>query len=153
MKRPAYLKSLGMIGDELLDGRVADTNTLRLAQALEPLGLTISRRSTVPDDISVIIAEAENIAQRGTDLCIVCGGLGPTTDDLTREAFAQLNSVALIVERRYHRILRARFAARGLRITGNQLRQAERPAELERVDQSRGHSPGFYHCSRSLHVC
>ena len=71
------------IGDELLDGRVADTNTLRLADQLSFYNIGINQRSTITDDIDVIIREIKNIAERETELCVVSGGLGPTSDDVT----------------------------------------------------------------------
>ena len=85
MERPQRIEVLA-VGDELLDGRVADTNTLRLAAALSPLGLRIAQRTTVPDDLDDIGREARAIAARGADLCLVSGGLGPTADDLTAAA-------------------------------------------------------------------
>ena len=76
------------IGDELLDGRVADTNTLRLALALSEFNIQVTQRTTILDDIPTIVKEAKNISSRGTELCIVSGGLGPTSDDLTALAFS-----------------------------------------------------------------
>ena len=83
------------IGDELLDGRVAETNTLRLAEALSQFNIQVAQRTTVTDDTSVIVRETINICERGTELCVVSGGLGPTSDDLTAQAFADLDKVDL----------------------------------------------------------
>ena len=66
------------IGDELLDGRVADSNTLRLAEALHPLGLELMQRTSVRDAPAEIQREARAVIARGTALCVVSGGLGPT---------------------------------------------------------------------------
>ena len=72
-----------MVGDELLDGRVVDTNSVRLATAIGQAGQKLRARRTVVDDIDDIVSAARDIAARGTELCVVAGGLGPTDDDLT----------------------------------------------------------------------
>jgi nicotinamide-nucleotide amidase len=131
------------IGDELLDGRVADTNTLRLAQALAPLGLEIVQRTTVRDDIEVIIREARAIMQRGTKLCVVSGGLGPTADDVTSEAFAKLAGCALVRDEEQQKRIEQRLIQRGRPITDNQLKQADRPMLARVIANDRGTAPGF----------
>ena len=131
------------IGDELLDGRVADTNTLRLAVALAEVGLPIMQRTTVTDDIDAIVREAKSIAARGTKLCVVSGGLGPTADDLTSEAFAQLLGVGLIRDHEQVRRIEERLARRGRPVTDNQRKQADRPASAQLVPNAKGTAPGF----------
>ena len=105
------------IGDELLDGRVADTNTLRLAEALSGVGVKITQRTTITDDKEVIVREARAIAARGTALCVVSGGLGPTTDDVTSEAFADLLGVELIRDQAQARAIQARIERLGREMT------------------------------------
>ncbi len=131
------------IGDELLDGRVADTNTLYLAQQLRELGLGIQQRSTVKDSIDVIVKTAQQIIERGTTICVVSGGLGPTTDDLTREAFAELAQVELERVPRLVKHLEELFDSRGRELTDNQLKQADRPKGAETLDNALGTAPGF----------
>ena len=84
------------IGDEILDGRVVDTNSVRLAQRLAEVGLRIQQRTAITDDLAIIVREAGKVAERGTQLCIVSGGLGPTSDDLTAAAFAEVCGVELV---------------------------------------------------------
>ena len=115
-----------IIGDELLDGRVTDTNTVRLAQRLGEMGLKIQQRTTITDDLNIIVREATNIAERGTRLCVVSGGLGPTSDDITAESFAALLGVELERDPAEAKI-EERLQSRGREVTPNQLRQADRP--------------------------
>lgn len=132
------------IGDELLDGRVADTNTLRLAVALEPWGGRLSRRTTITDDVSVIAGSAREIAARGTGVCIVSGGLGPTTDDVTADAFAALCGVA--THRVPEQVIRIteRLAKRGVaEVSESHLRQADIPAGADALENSVGTALGF----------
>ncbi len=131
------------IGDELLDGRVADTNTLRLAVVLAELGLKISQRTTVTDDIEDIVREAKAVAARGTQLCVVSGGLGPTRDDVTSEAFAQLAGVGMVRDEAQVKRIEERLARRGRPMTENQRKQADRPKGAEIILNPNGTAPGF----------
>ena len=94
-RAPRRIEAL-IIGNELLDGRVIDSNTLRLARALQQIHLTLGQGTTVADDIDIIVATARGCIERGTQLCIVSGGLGPTRDDVTAAAFAKLAGVELV---------------------------------------------------------
>lgn len=131
------------IGDELLDGRVLDTNTVRLAGALAQVGLRIAQRSSITDDVDVIVREARAVAARGTRLCIVSGGLGPTSDDLTSEAFAGLLGVELVRDEEQVRRIEQRLQRRGRPVTDNQRKQADRPRGSEVLVNSAGTAPGF----------
>ena len=132
-----------MIGDELLDGRVTDTNSVRLAGALKLAGFKLRGRTTVIDDLDDIVRAARAIAQRGTQLCVVAGGLGPTDDDVTSEAFAQLSSSELHEDPDVVQKLRSLFEARGREMTSNQLRQARRPSTSKLLPNPVGTAPGF----------
>ncbi|MFN3199302.1 MAG: CinA family nicotinamide mononucleotide deamidase-related protein [Bradymonadia bacterium] len=83
-----------IIGDELLDGRVSDLHTATIAHHLEPLGLTINRQQALPDHLETLQTAFVEISERA-ELCIVTGGLGPTSDDLTVAAFAAAAQVSL----------------------------------------------------------
>ena len=131
------------IGDELLDGRVADTNTLRLAEALSEFNVQVAHRTTILDDTPTIVKEAKNISQRGTDLCIVSGGLGPTSDDLTALAFANLIKVELVRDEETATKIKERLLKHQRPITENQLKQADRPASSKILKNSVGTAPGF----------
>ncbi|MEE2742653.1 MAG: molybdopterin-binding protein, partial [Bdellovibrionota bacterium] len=131
------------IGDELLDGRVADTNTLRLADQLSLYNIRINQRTTITDDIDVIIREIKNIAERKTELCIVSGGLGPTSDDVTAEAFATLCEEELIRDEKTIQNIKQKLEQFKRPVTDNQLKQAERPKSSELLINTVGTAPGF----------
>ena len=131
------------IGDELLDGRVTDTNSVRLAQALGTVGLHLMQTTHITDDIAIIVREAQAVAARGTQLCVVSGGLGPTTDDLTAAALAQLCGVALVRDVEQEARLRAYLARRNRPMTENQLKQADRPQGAALIPNPVGSAPGF----------
>ena len=76
------------VGDELTLGQVVDTNSAWLSEQLAGLGIAIRAHATLPDD-QCAIARAFDEASRRCDLLVATGGLGPTRDDLTRQALAQ----------------------------------------------------------------
>ena len=131
------------IGDELLDGRVTDTNTVRLALALGEVGQHLVHRATVTDDIGAIVEAARAAVGRGAELCVVSGGLGPTTDDLTAEAFARLAGVPLARDAAQAQRIIDIIESRGRSVSANQLRQAERPQGSEVLFNAVGTAPGF----------
>lgn len=132
-----------VIGDEVLDGRIVDTNSQRLAQALRELGVLVAQRTVITDDVDIIVREAIAIAGRGTDLCVVSGGLGPTSDDLTAEAFAKLAGVPLVRDLAAEARIVAHLEARGRVVGDNQRAQADRPRGAELLDNPVGTAPGF----------
>lgn len=132
-----------VIGDELLDGRVTDTNTVRFAQRLTELGATLVQRTTITDDIDVIVREARAVIARGTTLCLVSGGLGPTRDDLTAEAFAVLAGVPLVRDPAQVARIEQLLASRGRSVSDNQRKQADRPRDAELIENDVGTAPGF----------
>jgi nicotinamide-nucleotide amidase len=131
------------IGNELLDGRVADTNSQRLASALGEVGLEISQRVTVVDEEQAIIEAARAAVARGTELCVVSGGLGPTADDVTAAAFAGLAGVELVRDAAWVERIESRFASRGFPVSENQRQQADRPRGAELIENPGGTAPGF----------
>ncbi len=131
------------IGDELLDGRVTDTNSVRLAAALAERGTTLAQRTTITDDIDVIVREARAVIGRGTDLCVVSGGLGPTVDDLTAAALAALAGVELERDPAQVAVIEERLRSRGRALGDNQKKQADRPAGSMVIENARGTAPGF----------
>lgn len=142
MNRPSRIEVLA-IGDELLDGRVADTNTLRFAQKLATIGLGIDQRCTVGDDIAAIAREAQAAICRGTQLCVVSGGLGPTSDDVTAQAFAEFAGVALERDSRQVTEIEKKLGLRDRAITENQRKQADRPKGAAPIENLVGTAPGF----------
>lgn len=131
------------IGDELLDGRVTDTNTIELARLLQEVGLSIAQRTTVTDDPDAIIREAQALIARGAELCVVSGGLGPTRDDLTSEAMAQLTGVGLVRDEAEAKRIAELLKRFGRDVTENQLKQADRPEGSTLVHNPMGTAPGF----------
>jgi len=128
------------IGNELLNGDLADTNTARLAGWLRRQGVAVRRGQTVPDVLDAIV-EAFERAASVAELVLVTGGLGPTSDDITMEAAARFAGVALVEDAPTLERLKARFASRGYPFTPNNARQALAPRGAEVLDNPVGTAP------------
>ena len=90
------------IGDELLQGFTVDTNSSWLGTTLLPYNIRIRKKLTVGVNLNDIISETQNILDDKYDYLFVTGGLGPTHDDITKEAFRQLLNDKLIFDENYY---------------------------------------------------
>jgi nicotinamide-nucleotide amidase len=129
-------------GSELLLGSVLNTHLQFLAQALFPLGLRIERQVTVPDGAVIQEAVAETFGR--ADVLLITGGLGPTTDDITREAVAELLGLELIHDETVMAAIEQRFARRNLTLSARNRRQAQRPEGATVLHNPNGTAPGLY---------
>ncbi len=129
-------------GTELLLGNVLNTHLQFLAEALFPLGLRIARQVTVPD--GEVICEALAEAAARAEIVLITGGLGPTTDDLTREIVSAWLGLELVHDREIMDAIEARFARRAMRISPRNQRQAQRPREAVVLWNHHGTAPGLY---------
>ncbi|MFC1574598.1 competence/damage-inducible protein A [Gemmatimonadota bacterium] len=131
------------VGDELLYGVTADTNGSWLAGELSSLGLQVTRRWVVGDEEEEI-QEVVARALAGVDLVVATGGLGPTPDDLTREAVAGLLGLPLGTDPVLLKGLEARFRARGYEVLPeNTLAMAMAPEGSRILPNPRGAAPGL----------
>lgn len=114
------------VGDELLDGRTRDRNANTLGALATREGWHLSEIRTVADELGAI-RDALSSLVRAADVVVTSGGLGPTSDDVTREAIAAAAGVALEVDPAAVERLHARYAARGRAMSETNLRQARFP--------------------------
>ena len=128
-------------GDELLNGRSVNTHARRLSEALGELGIELARETTVPDDRAAI-ASAIREAWARTPLAFVTGGLGPTCDDLTREALSDVLNRPIVADPPSLERLRARYAAAGRSMTASRERQALVISGADVLSNSAGAAPG-----------
>lgn len=132
------------IGNELLLGRASEKHLAYLASSLHPRGLRIRRSVVVSDDPNEIEAEVRRSRERA-DVVLTTGGLGPTSDDRTREAVARALGVALRRDEETVRRMEDFFRARGRSMTPNNLRQADRPEGADLIVNHRGTAPGIWY--------
>jgi nicotinamide-nucleotide amidase len=130
------------VGSELLSAGRRDSNAHWLAERLDRLGIALVARGLVVDE-SERIASLLAAALRRSELIVVTGGIGPTADDVTREAVARALDRPLERDLEQVNRLMRRFAAFGRRFGPEQLKQADRPRGATWIDNPRGSAPGL----------
>ena len=130
------------IGNELTTGQTVDTNTAWLARQASELGIHVSRHATVADDLEPLREEIRQATTKA-DLVLVSGGLGPTEDDLTRQALADAMGVNLEMREEHVERIRAFFTARGRPMPDSNKVQAMFPAGSDAIDNTCGTAPGI----------
>ena len=129
-------------GTELLLGNTVNTHLAFLGQELFPLGLRVERQVTVPDGDAIRVALTEAMGR--AQIIIVTGGLGPTTDDITREIVAEMFGLPLVEDPAVWEHIQSRFARRGLTMTPRNRRQAQVPQGARVLTNPHGTAPGLY---------
>jgi len=129
-------------GNELLLGDTVNTNAAWIGQRIAALGLMVARQTIVPDGAIIQDAIAEAAAR--SDVVLVSGGLGPTSDDLTRESTAALLGLPLVQDAEVTAQLEAFFAKRNRKLVASNLRQAMVPVGAVVLDNPWGTAPGLY---------
>jgi nicotinamide-nucleotide amidase len=130
------------VGTELLLGQITDTNSQWIGEQLAGAGIDSLFQAKVGDNL----ARVETVLRRmlaDADAVIMCGGLGPTHDDLTRDAIAAVMGVPLVHDDAVADVIRELFASRGRRMADNNLRQAQVPVGATIIPQTRGTAPGL----------
>lgn len=129
------------IGTELLLGQIVDTNAAYLSKFLAELGIDLLRRSTVGDNFDRVVDVISQAISR-SDIVFTIGGLGPTEDDLTKEAVAEALGVELVMDEESAQWIRAYFAARGIIMPERNLKQALVPKIGRVLKNDAGTAPG-----------
>jgi nicotinamide-nucleotide amidase len=130
------------VGTELLLGQVVDTNSSWIGEQLALAGIDSHFQTKVGDNRARIVSVLRLALDR-SDAVIVCGGLGPTHDDITRECIAEVMGVALERHDDIADRITQMFAGRGRRMADNNLRQADVPVGATVIPQVRGTAPGL----------
>jgi len=143
--RPLATAAIIAVGSEMLTPSKLDTNSLFITEQLNLLGIDVRAKAVVGDDR----AELEHVLRSWltrADLVVLCGGLGPTDDDLTREVVATVLDRPLAEDEAITAHLRARFASRNLPtpMPENNRRQAMVPRGARVIANSRGSAPGLW---------
>ncbi|MBV8777335.1 MAG: competence/damage-inducible protein A, partial [Alphaproteobacteria bacterium] len=129
-------------GDEVLTGKIVNTNFSYMTQKLEDVGLAVRWGTTVGDDRETLL-DAFLHASRRADAVIVNGGLGPTVDDLSQEIAAKAAGVDLVLNEQWLATMEAFFARRSRVMSPNNRKQAMLPTTSEILDNPIGTACGF----------
>lgn len=132
-----------LVGTELLNGGMVDTNSIYMAEQLNKYGIEIESKITVGDDIDEIIKSID-YGKRNSDLIIMSGGLGPTIDDLTKDAIAKYLGKKLIVKEEDLEELKRKFKERRFNFIPNNIKQIERTEGSVFIENGAGMAPAMY---------
>lgn len=130
------------IGTELLLGEIVDTNSAHIARNLRDIGLNLFFTTTVGDNEARIVEALENALERA-DIIITTGGLGPTVDDITRQAVATATGRSLVFSQELLDQIAERFARFGSQMSDNNRQQAYIPANAIPIENPVGTAPCF----------
>ncbi len=130
------------IGSELLLGQIIDTNSASIAKSLAENGIELVHTTTVGDDLQRM-KETINAAIHRSEIVITTGGIGPTEDDLTREAVAQVTEHPLIFQPHLMEQIEALFKRRGFQMAESNRKQAYIPETAIPIENPKGTAPGF----------
>lgn len=138
------------VGTELLIGSILNTNAKFLSERLIDLGVDVVRQVSVADDMNSIIKEL-NISMNEADLTFLCGGLGPTNDDLTREALAKFLNKKIYIDKDAKEKLVLRFEKINKKMTDNNIKQVSLIEGSKKLDNNWGLALGEvndYNCKK-----
>lgn len=130
------------VGTELLLGQIVDTNSSWIGEALALAGIDSHFQTKVGDNRDRIVLALRTALAR-SDAVIVCGGLGPTQDDITREAIAEVMNVELVRDEALMARVSAAFGSRGREMARSNARQADLPVGATPIPQVQGTAPGL----------
>jgi nicotinamide-nucleotide amidase len=130
------------IGTELLLGQIVDTNSSWLGEQLSAAGIDSCLQVKVGDNLKRMVKAIRQTLE-DADAVIICGGLGPTHDDITREAIAEIMGVELEFNDEVGMVISEIFASRNRRMPEINMRQAMVPKGASIIEQRRGTAPGL----------
>ncbi|MCJ7449132.1 MAG: competence/damage-inducible protein A [Bacteroidales bacterium] len=131
------------IGDELLIGQTIDTNAAWMGAELSRLGFDIHRKISIHDDRNDILETLKETSGRA-DLVLVTGGLGPTSDDITKQTICEFFKCRLIVSNEVLSMIEEMMKRRGMPMNENNRRQAEVPDKCRVLFNAAGTAPGMW---------
>ncbi|MCP4614198.1 MAG: competence/damage-inducible protein A [Planctomycetes bacterium] len=134
--------SIVSVGNELLNGQTVDTNTTYLCSELLSIGIPVVSSYTIGDEVEAIV-RAFNLAAADADIILITGGLGPTDDDLTRQAFAGYLGTELQLQAGLLDRLEKYFKKRNLQMSDKNKIQAYLPTGARPIENSIGTAPGI----------
>jgi nicotinamide-nucleotide amidase len=139
------------VGSELLTPFRADTNSLYLTRSVEEHGIRVIAKTIIGDDLNQI-AQSFSIAFDRSDVIISTGGLGPTIDDLTREALTKYLGIPLVLDKNILQKIERRFAERNIKMPESNRQQAMVPQGAIPLENENGTAPGIFIETRGKQV-
>jgi nicotinamide-nucleotide amidase len=130
------------IGDEILIGQTIDTNSAWIGSELTRIGFDIQQKSSIHDSREAILQSLQNI-KADTDVVLITGGLGPTSDDLTKPVLCEFFNTRLVSDKRVLESISTMMSRTGWQMNENNRKQAEVPESCTVLDNAVGTAPGM----------
>ncbi len=130
------------VGTELLLGNIVNTNAAFISERISRLGISCYNQCVVGDNMDRCLAQLKESSSR-SDIIILSGGLGPTEDDMTKEAVAKFNKLPLVEDKESRKAIEKYFAKRKLEPTENNWKQALLPKGAKAIPNANGTAPGI----------
>ena len=130
------------VGTELLLGNIVNTNAAFISERISRLGISCFNQCVVGDNMDRCLAQLKESSSR-SDIIILSGGLGPTEDDMTKEAVAKFNKLPLVEDKKSRKAIEEYFAKRNTLPTENNWKQALLPKGAKAVPNANGTAPGI----------
>ncbi|MBO7363029.1 MAG: competence/damage-inducible protein A, partial [Lachnospiraceae bacterium] len=130
------------VGTELLLGNIVNTNAAFISERISRLGISCFNQCVVGDNMDRCLAQLKESSSR-SDIIILSGGLGPTEDDMTKEAVAKFNRLPLVEDKKSRKAIEEYFAKRNTLPTENNWKQALLPKGAKAVPNANGTAPGI----------
>jgi len=131
------------IGDEILIGQIIDTNSAWIAAELEKVGVNIFQMRSISDDKFHII-DSLDCAKEKSDLIIITGGLGPTSDDITKQTLTEYFETKLVRNKQVEEHIINIMTSRGIQMLERNLQQADVPEKCQVIFNDNGTAPGMW---------
>jgi len=132
------------IGDELLIGQTIDTNSAWIGWELSSAGFDVRRRTSIHDNRDEILNALSEAAERKPELVIITGGLGPTSDDITKQTLCEFFNTKLVPDREELEMIEKMLRRRNFPMNENNRRQAEVPESCRVLPNAAGTAPGMW---------
>jgi len=139
------------VGSEILFGDILNTNTKYLSSRMTDLGISVYYQSVV-GDYEKDLLDAIELAVNRSDIIILTGGLGPTSDDITKEMVSKHFNASLVMDEKSKDRLEGFFIKRGYTMTENNYKQALIPDIGKALDNNNGTAPGIYIAHQNKHI-
>lgn len=135
--------SIITIGDELLIGQTIDTNSAFIGAELSAIGFDVTKITSIHDRREDILEELKEASLR-SEVVLITGGLGPTSDDITKQTLCEYFNTKLIINQQVLRMIESMMAQRNFAMNENNRRQAEVPETCRVLENSTGTAPGMW---------
>ena len=143
MTAPIRTSAVLAVGNEVLCGDVINTNAAYIASRLERLGVRCVCHSVIPDEADTVVSEVKRLSE-AADLVVTIGGLGPTQDDITKNAVAQARGRELRYDPATHDAIERFFSSRGQSVSINNERQCWQIEGSVLIENDNGTAPGSF---------